>query len=273
MSEVKVEEKKEETTIQPMNCPVCGVQTNYTYLIHESDTGDKGKWMRCQCGIIFQDKFPEHKVYDEKYFKNYADMKEGETRLIHTAHTYANVIEETTYGRMMLDVGFCTPNVMEYFKSRGWLTWGIDVNPSTPAGGSIYRGNFLEYDFSPNISKEKLLELTGTETLERKFDLIWMSHVLEHFNYPLAALQKSYDLLSETGVLFIDVPDADFINKTGVNGYPHWKMQEHYTLWTEGALKKQLEKIGFKVILGRRNFSSRFPSWFSTHVLAQKDYF
>lgn len=200
-------------------------------------------------------------------------MKESKVRITHAAHTYVNLIEELTYGRMMLDVGFLAPNTMEFFKNRGWLTWGIDVNEIIEGGGSIYKGDFLEYDFSPKIDKEKLKEITGETEVKRTFDLIWMSHVLEHFNDPLRAINKAYNLLSDTGILYIAVPDIEFIYKTGVAGWSHFKKREHYIMWSERALRRELERLGFKVIMMRRNFSSRFSSWYDIHCICQRNYF
>jgi SAM-dependent methyltransferase len=259
--------------ILPKSCPVCGVATNYVYCIAEGDTGKQAKWYRCQCGLVFQEEFPSHKGYDKKYFDDYACMKEGDKRLTHSARIYGNLIEELTYGRMMLDVGYCVPHNMDFFAKRGWLTWGIDVNEQVGGNGRFYRGDFITYDFDIPANTEDLKALAEGDKFKRTFDLIWMNHSFEHFNYPLAALKKAYDLLSDTGVLFIALPDIDFIMKTGVTGYPHFKMDEHFTLWGEAVLKREVERIGMKVIMCRRNFSSRFSSWYDIQLIAQRNYF
>jgi len=238
----------------------------------QEGNGQKGMWYRCSCGVIFQSEYPTGE-YDSKYFINIDTAKEAAVKLSHAGYTYASVIEELTYGRMMLDVGYCSTKNMDFFKERGWLPWGIDVNKDIGGQGRLYKGDFLTYDFNIPASTKELKELAGGDSFERKFDLIWMNHVLEHFNDPLAVLRKAYNLLSETGVLYIGVPDADFILKTGVEGYAHFKKAEHYTLWTEDALKREVERIGFKVILSRRNYSSRYSSWYDVHLIAQKRYF
>lgn len=258
--------------ILPMSCPICGVATSYVYNLDEGG-GKEALWYRCACGMVFQENYPKGSGYDEKYVNDYALMKEADKRLTHSARTYGNLIEELTYGRMMLDVGYCVPHNMKYFEERGWLTWGIDVNPNIGGAGNLYTGDFLTHDFDIPAKTEELKELAGGDKFKRTFDLIWMNHVLEHFNDPLAVLRKAANMLSETGVLFIGTPDADFITKTGVQGYPHFKMQEHYTLWTEDTLKREVERIGMKVIMSRRNFASRYSSWYDVHLICQKRYF
>ena len=100
-----------------------------------------------------------------------------------------------------------------------------------------------------------------------------MGHMLEHFQDPIGALKKAYDILSQNGVIYISTPDVDFINKTGVSGFPHWKKREHYVLWNQRSLCRELERLGFKVVLSRRNYSTRFSSWYDVHVIAQKNQF
>jgi SAM-dependent methyltransferase len=262
----------ERTEIVPKKCPICGVDTNYTYNITEADDKE-ALWYRCSCGIVFQEDFPCGGCYDEKYHQGIDQMKEGDKRLSHSAYTYANIIEELTYGRMMLDVGYCSTKNMDFFKERGWLTWGVDVNNDIGGEKNLYRGDFMTFDFDIPANTDDLKELAGGDKFKRTFDLIWMNHVLEHFNDPLAALHKAINMLSETGVLFVGVPDADFIMKTGPSGYGHFKKDEHYTLWTEDTLKREVERLGMKTIMSRRNYASRYSSWYDVHLICQKRYF
>ena len=252
------------------------MQTNYIYRLQNIKDKEPTDWYRCQCGVIFQEDFPSHKAYDKKYMETYS---ESFTRAImqryHQAYLYCRLIEELSLGRKMLDVGFSgnTTN-MDYFAARGWLTWGIDRNVDIEPGGRIYQGDFVDYDFALPVDEKTLKEVIGELSLnDRKFDLIWMSHVFEHFNDPIKALYKAYDLLEDDGILYISTPDIDFINKTGVPNFAHFTKDEHYLMWSESALKRELERIGFKVVLSRRNFSSRCISWYDIQVIAQKNYF
>jgi len=224
--------------------------------------------------VVFQENFPsefQDSTYDDKYITGYAGGYKPS--ILHGIYTYANIIEELTYGRTMLDVGMATPYVIKEWERRGWITYGIDINKDLKCGGNIYKGNFENYDFNLKLPSALQETLGDIKINDRKFDMLWMSHDLEPFREPVKALEKAYNLLSETGVLFLDVPDADFIFKTGVASYPHWKPKEHYILWTEQTIVKELERIGFNVILKRRNFSSRYMSWFSVHIIAQKRFF
>ncbi len=274
--------ENKDDKIYPHKCPICGVDGNYVYSMNDIVNNETAIYYRCTCGIIFQDEYPGNDIYNKKYTEGYEGNENTDARTLkkfiaqceHAPKVYAQVVEDLIYGRQMLDVGYCTKYVMNYFEKRGWITCGIDVNEDTKPGGNLYKGDFIGYDFSANISSEKLKEVVGREIdTTRKFDLIWMSHVLEHFNEPLRALKKAWDILSEGGVLYISTPDIDFINKTGVSDFPHWKKHEHYVLWSKRALCRELERLGFNIILARRNYYSRFISWYDVHIIAQKNYF
>lgn len=263
---------KDPAKIYPHNCPICNISTNYVYRIEDPKTHVGVTYYRCQCGVLFQDEFASNDVYNTEFIE-VGNLKKSVDRNTHAARTYIPLIEELTFGRTMLDVGFGIPYNMKYFEDRGWITWGIECNNTIKPGGNIYLGDFMTYDFSPHIASEELKKQIGEKEVKRTFDLIWMAHVLEHFNQPLEALERAYDLLAPNGVIYIGTPDIEFINKTGVAGFPHWRKQEHYIMWSERALKRELERLGFKVIMMRRNFSSRFSAWYDLHCVCQKLYF
>ena len=258
--------------IYPQNCPVCGVTTNYIYRIEDRGTDGISTWYRCNCGILFQDKLPAHDCYNTDYITK-RTVPEYTKRVCTSAYTYSPIIESLTYGRKMLDVGFTIVNTMEYMEKRGWLTWGIDINKSVKNKNCV-NADFITYNFDIDIAKDVLVENTGsTDIIKREFDLIWMNDVLEHFNEPLKGLKKVKDLLSETGIVFISTPDIGFINKTGVPAFPYWKPAEHYVMWSERALKRELERLGFNIVMCRRNYSATYNSFYTIHCIAQKNFF
>ncbi len=272
MSELK-KSTKPATQILPRKCPVCGVDTNYVYLVHESKADVDGKWYRCQCQVIFNSDIPIEHTYDSAYIKDFLDSKEYEYRAHHAARTYAPLVEELTLGRMFLDVGYTGTAVIDYMKDRGWLTWGIDNNNDAIGNKNLYRGDFMTYDFSPATKDAGVQKMIDDGKIKRRFDVIWLSHVLECTPSPRLAIERISELLQPDGVVYIATPDIDFINKTGVSSFPHWDARNHHVMWSEPALNREFERAGFKTIMSRRNYSSRFMSWYDIHAIYQKNYF
>ena len=232
--------------IEPKECPICNRETNFAYSIKYKD-GDS-LWYECPCGVISQKEFsPTHKR---------GDLSETDAHQRHAVKVYAQLIEELTYGRHMLHIGYeRSPAVMKEFSQRGWITWGIDEDAESP-GKNLYKGDFMFYPFTPKVEDIEISEELEGNT--RQFDLVWFASCLERQVTPLRALDRVYELLTPAGVLFITTPDVDYIYSQGVGGWPHWQKDDNNVLWTKRALDREVERKGFKVIMSRRNASVRF---------------
>ena len=256
--------------LHPKACPICGKVSSYTYNIGHAD-GNPSYWFRCNCNVIFNNTPPDGSIYDKNYLKEFNHPK-VKRKFIHSAWTYGNLIESLTYGRTMLDVGYGCKETMKFMEDRGWLTYGIENNKAIGGHDNIYKGDFNTYDFSTEIDEETQEEL-GVTRLERHFDLVWLSNVLEASLCPLITLSKAEGLLSPGGVIFISTPDIDFLTKLGVSKFPHWRPKENNVLWNEESLRRELERLDLDVVMCRRNHLPCFTESYNLHIIAQKKYY
>ncbi len=77
------------------------------------------------------------------------------------------------------------------------------------------------------------------EEVNSKYDLILLSHILEHFSSPISFINKISSLLKIEGKIFIEVPNSDYLFKK--------KNEPHLLFFTPQSLKKLIEKSGFKI--------------------------
>lgn len=80
----------------------------------------------------------------------------------------------------------------------------------------------------------------------KKYDVALMSHVLEHFDDPLAALEKAHSILNKNGVIWIEVPNI--LYPTPNKLLDKWLSKEHISYFSPGKLKWFLETAGFQII-------------------------
>jgi SAM-dependent methyltransferase len=88
----------------------------------------------------------------------------------------------------------------------------------------------------------ELKEADGLEDLKASdgpYDLVVLSHVIEHLREPRSYLGAIRGLLSSGGILFVEVPHQDFLFKADV--FPH------VLFFTPENLRILLESEGFKV--------------------------
>lgn len=111
----------------------------------------------------------------------------------------------------------------------------------------------------PQAEASNTLNELGYKTFRRledvdlqSVDVISLFHVLEHIEYPLALLQKSFELLSPGGRLIIEVPHAsDLLIKQfdlqAFKDFTFWS--EHLVLHTRQTLNALVSEVGFSSIV------------------------
>jgi SAM-dependent methyltransferase len=127
-----------------------------------------------------------------------------------TSSTSVTLLRLRTFARMLdvaaerfgspgslLDIGSSTGELLGLAKRRGWKATGIEIDPII-ARDSAER---LDVEVLVGDAVEKLSSLCS-------FDVIVMSHWLEHVPAPRYALSRAARLLSAAGVIFVRVPNA-----------------------------------------------------------------
>ena len=102
----------------------------------------------------------------------------------------------------ILDVGCANGGLLHVFQSNGYLNiHGNDpsricaLRTKQNLGCIVYEGSFFKVDF------------------ERTFDLVTVTHVLEHVIDVLGFMRKILSILNEDGIIYLECPDANSYNK------------------------------------------------------------
>lgn len=241
-------------------CPLCSSPIYQSLKtkskVKDTDNFETAQWFLCRCGCVFNTLEVDPKeVFTESYRKSFEETKSVEERAIYPIYVYGSFMEELTYGRKALDVGYCSPYVIQELRNRGWLATGLDLIDNL----DYHTGDFLTFDF------------------KETFDLILMIGFLQCVKEPLKAMRKAYDLLNPKGVLFISTPDTDIIKDNFFPNWGHWNAKENRQYYNEKILRDMISKCGndlkggFEVKLIHRDISHRFVSWNNIHLIAQKE--
>jgi len=200
--------------------------------------------MKCnECGLIWRSKHSLHivKEYDKNYFnsKNYLKNRAHKIKksegLLRLAQQFKPEINK------LLEVGCSVGNTLQAAQNIGINHLGIDI--------SSFAVNFCN---RMNLNA-KQINLEQLLNQKEKFDLIFMQHVLEHFESPARMLEKCNLLLNKNGLILIMVPNAKyfkahkkrdqhrFYSKKGVGA-------EHFVYFNYDTLSEVLESTGFNVV-------------------------
>ena len=160
--------------------------------------------------------------------------------------------------RSVLDVGCGAGAFLRFARDRGWKVDGTDIVVTGLArrtGARLWDGQL------PNINFDA----------ERRFDVVRLNHVLEHFQNPLGELQHAREIVASDGILLVGVP-----NLSGVtNRLKHWQSRSYLKLkrWKHyGALQhlwffnprtlgKLVQTAGFDVVYWKTPVPERPGRW------------
>lgn len=111
------------------------------------------------------------------------------------------------------------------------------------------RGHYGKYIFPE--STVDILEVDGNlNEINKKYDFINVTHVLEHVSNPLAMLLKLKSCLTENGIIWVESPVE--YEELGCNieyTKKHWEhiaIDEHINFFSENSFVKLAEKAGFQ---------------------------
>jgi 2-polyprenyl-3-methyl-5-hydroxy-6-metoxy-1,4-benzoquinol methylase len=118
--------------------------------------------------------------------------------------------------------------------------------------------------------------------LNEKFDTIIMAHILEHVENPDLIINRAKTWLKDSGVILIDVPNANSIHrKAGVKMGLLKRVDElneldkklgHRRVYSWETLKKDIEKAGLKIKAMGRVFlksltNSQIEKWWTEEMM------
>ncbi|HEY1226080.1 MAG TPA: class I SAM-dependent methyltransferase, partial [Ramlibacter sp.] len=137
----------------------------------------------------------------------------------------------------VLDVGFGSGAFLDEAQLLGWDAVGVDIDPTAVAnararGLNVFAKSLDHLDFE-----------------EESFDVITISHVLEHVHDPVALLRTCFRLLRPGGMLWIETPNIDSVGHARFGR--HWRGLEpprHLVIFGLRALRNVLSESGFVAV-------------------------
>jgi 2-polyprenyl-3-methyl-5-hydroxy-6-metoxy-1,4-benzoquinol methylase len=150
-----------------------------------------------------------------------------------------SLLEKTTHTssqKSVLDFGCGTGEFLKVAKSNGWITMGMEP--------SDFARRQADTTIAQDI-KASLLEVTSDN---KKFDAITLWHVLEHVENLNTTLQTLKDLLEQSGIIFIAVPN--YTSWDGAHYEKQWAgydVPRHLWHFSTKSMNHLLEKHSLKL--------------------------
>jgi len=252
--------EREQTQYRKLKrlCAVCG--SNEGILLHEQAFSLENNHplpntysvVSCKkCSHIFAD--TEAKQTDYDYFYEVFSKYENETISSGSALNYwdvkrltktaSKIIEKVGERKdiSILDVGSAQGGLLEIFRKNGFGNL-FALEPSSKCSEKIDKNSISQIKtITGSICKK------DASIFDNNFDIVILSHVLEHIYDIESAIQNIASIMSPNGILYIEVPDAsryiDFY-KTPF----HFFDIEHINHFTESSLISLFCSNNFKLV-------------------------
>ncbi len=186
---------------------------------------------------VFKDKVSKI-IFLQKYFPNQKYNSNIKINLKHLDDDFRRVkqFNNYCYKKDVLDFG-C-----------GWGIFLLNLKKTRSLTGVDLRKNCLDYI---RKKRKKIALYNNLKSLNQKFDIITLFHVLEHIPHQINTLKNLKNYLKKRGKIIIEVPHADdfLLNFDDLIEFKHFTFwSEHLILHTFKSLYLMLKKSGFKKI-------------------------
>lgn len=159
------------------------------------------------CGVITNDPIPTDDELAAFYKKDYRTDYKGtsEPRMRQVWRNFERLSNHMLANRMVynkdmkcLDLGAGSGEFMFLASAIGMQCKGVEPNEAY--------AKYCQSTLGLDIASQTLEETTFDHS---SFDLIRLSHVLEHMRDPVRSLKVLHDWLKGSGILYIEVPDIE----------------------------------------------------------------
>ena len=244
-------------------CPLCGMRHPILVqgLVESPEDSNKKcivldrGYSFCNCNNIFYTDWSnmDSRVYNEAYAQKY--NSDGMSKLMYKyVESYYPALQKLNPNiKVFAEIGAINPTLLDAAQELGWETTCIDINPN------------VKYE-----THKVVINNVEDDGLDEQVDVIWASHIFEHFKDPLKVARNLYDSLNEDGILFVAMPDPSFIDWRDPHTWVHWHLREHHILWDMESFIEQMEKIGFTCKVKNRNCGLGFICFGDYHLIFQK---
>jgi len=234
--------------INHRNCSVCNSNESITIykqpigsIVGIGDIGYEHKIDRCNtCGFIFANSILQEKEI-LKYYEKMSNYENPAHSGLHSEMRKQSIERQINFilGHLpknfngtALDIGCSVPYGLSILKSKGWKVLGLD-----PSDSCIK----IAKDLWDVDVKKGFFNIDNFKN-ERLFELIILSHVLEHLIYPSETLSQLKEILSADGVIYIEVPNL--LEHNNLTGYFTF---EHVNYFTPISLENIVKNNGFEI--------------------------
>lgn len=212
--------------LKKRNCPVCNsnkktkILNIYNWKKMDSNgnifTIDKKYCLCSNCNLVYTNPTVDPKIFDKLYtnsvvgsFFNYKNSK-NIIKLDKFDQLVGKYLDKT---KKVLEIG-CGGGILLKHLNKKYKIKNLNLYGLEPS-------NEIFKTFKLNKNFKIINKFLDNFITKKKFDLIIMDNVFEHFEYPKKSLKKIFQLLNKGGIIYIAIPDTENIKTIQNDPFNH----------------------------------------------------
>ncbi|MBI4977884.1 MAG: class I SAM-dependent methyltransferase [Spirochaetes bacterium] len=220
-------------------CNVCG-STETEQVYHADHLG----YERCvKCGLVYRNPQPRFNdvatIYSDNYFEYEISNHENFFGLMKKglADIRFDEISRKFIRRRVLDIGCATGLLLNHLKEQGWDSYGVEICHAS--------AQYAIDTFDLKVYESKLEDVRFPGGF---FDVVHLSHLVEHVMHPKSLIDEIYHVLMPGGYMILTTPNIDGIAAKLYGDDWRCVMDQHLYLFSKRTMKRLVEDAGFKVV-------------------------
>jgi len=227
------------------HCPLCNSEDLSPFLSTQDYFGsqesfDLLKCSKCQ-GLSTSPQPNEDEILP--YYKSNAYISHGDQsagiiskvyRIIQNRnfHYKRKIIQKYVLNKNILDYGCGTGHFLKYLSDLEWETTGIEPDPR-----------------AKQQAKDKGINITELDRLNKTYDCISLFHVLEHVHEQHSTIQKLKNQLTANGVIIIALPNyLSFDAKHYDKYWAGYDVPRHLYHFNQNTVHDLFKKFGLNIV-------------------------
>ena len=199
-----------------------------------------------ECSLYFIDSPTDEEInslYKNEYHNN---IKNKLFEIAKSKMRYARSLSQFNFIKQTIDlknkdiceIGAFDGLLLSLFKKNNNNVFGYELNDDA----RVYAKKKYDIDLKENFLESK-----------SKYDIIILSHVIEHFREPKEILIKIKSMLKENGFIYIEVPNSPMTNECSYNMLMRYLNTEHIVNFNMDNLIKFAESADLKIVRSEYN--------------------
>lgn len=228
-----------EKYIEYRACPVCSENSEKEIFIKKL-----GRYVQCEkCKMVYLNPVLTDKALEDHYKTNndlQASMVESDLEFYNSIYSKGLKLAKDkgslVDGGNILDIGCSSGVFLDLANRDGFNTYGVELN-------------LKEAEYASKKGHQVSTALIQNTSFDTKFDLVTLWDVFEHIKDGHSFLKVIRELLTDNGVIFMQVPSSDALAaKILQEKCNMFDGIEHVNVYNYASLEKLLDLAGFELL-------------------------